>query len=270
MVPLPKKLLTVAGSDSGGAAGLQADLRVWARLGVYGMCAITAVTAQDSTAVHGVHFLPSDFVTAQIRAVCADYGAEGVKSGFLGRAELVEAVAHTLAAFAPPHLVVDPVLVNHQGAAMFAPEVTQAYLDHLLPLAQVVTPNCAEAALLTGQEVHCLADAETAVRRIHDYGAQTVLIKRIPAGGRLVDLLFDGQTSHRLPTPKIDTANTHGSGDTLSAALCAFLAMGDDVLTAVTKAQQFTAQAIANGAAWQMGAGHGPVWPTLGGKLFPE
>ena len=255
----PVKLLTIAGSDSGGAAGLQADLRAWAVLGGYGMSAITAVTAQNSRAVLAVHFLPPDFVAAQIGAVLADYGADAAKTGFLGRVEIVEAVAAALRPFALPHLVVDPVLVNHKGAAMFPPAVTAAYVAHLLPLADLITPNPAEAGLLLGMDVRCLKDGETAVRRLHDLGPKHVLLKRIPAGKRYVDLFYDGQAVHRLAAAKIKTANTHGAGDVLSAAVCFYLARGERMETAVGRAHAFTQTALLNGAPWQLGGGHGPV-----------
>lgn len=259
---IPVRVLTVAGSDSGGAAGLQADLRAWAVLAVYGMSVITAVTAQNSIAVHAVQFMGPELIAAQLDAVLADYGADAVKTGFLGRVEIVETAAKKLAHYATAHLVVDPVLVNHKGVAMFPAEVTAAYRRYLLPLAEVVTPNCHEAGLLAGVEVRCVAEAETAARRLHDLGARNVLLKRIPAGNHWLDLLFDGQTMQRLPTPKIETENVHGAGDTLSAAVCAWLAQGEEMATAVAQAQQFTARAIQNSAGWQLGAGHGPVFAT--------
>ena len=258
---LPSKLLTIAGSDSGGAAGLQADLRAWAVLGAYGMSVITAVTAQNSLAVSAVQWLPPDFITAQLDAVLSDYGADAAKTGFLGRVETIEAAAAGLRRFAVPHLVVDPVLANHKGQAMFDTAVTAAYLAHLFPLADLITPNPAEAALLLNTEIRCLRDGETAVRRLHALGPKYVLLKRLPAGGRLMDLFFDGAICHRLPTTKIQTAHTHGSGDVFSAAVCAFLARGEGMETAVRQAQQFTARAIQTTARWQFSQGHGPVWP---------
>lgn len=260
-MPPPPKLLTIAGSDSGGAAGLQADLRAWAVLGAYGMSVVTAVTAQNSLTVSAVQFMPPDFIAAQLDAVLNDYGAAAAKTGFLGRVETIEAIADSLRRFTVPHLVIDPVLVNHTGAAMFDTAVTAAYRAHLFPLADLLTPNPAEAALLLDMDIRCLADGETAVRRLHALGPKAILLKRIPAGGRLLDLFFDGTTCHRLPTAKIQTANTHGSGDVFSAAVCAFLARGDGLETAVRQAQSFTAAAIQNSANWQFSQGHGPVWP---------
>ncbi len=166
-VPPPPKLLTIAGSDSGGAAGLQADLRAWAVLGAYGMSVITAVTAQNSLAVKAVQFMPPDFIAAQLEAVLSDYGADAAKTGFLGRVDVIETVATHLRQFAVPRVVIDPVLVNHRGESMFPPAVTQAYIDQLLPLAELVTPNLGEAGLLVGEKIETLAEAETAVHHLH-------------------------------------------------------------------------------------------------------
>lgn len=269
----PVKLLTIGGSDSGGAAGVQADLRAWAALGVYGMVALTAVTAQNSLAVNAVEFLSPSFLRAQLDAIFADYGAAGVKTGFFGRAELVEAAASGLRQYAPSIVVIDPVLVNHKGVAMFGEAVLQAYKTHLIPQATIVTPNLHEAALLAGMVIAGWDDVKTAVSHIHKLGAEHVLLKGWREGDTMVDLLFDGQTLRRFTTPIIETNNLHGSGDTLSAAICAFLARGDGMETdgstgelcpplsaSVSRAIAFTHQAIKNGANWQLGQGHGPVW----------
>jgi hydroxymethylpyrimidine/phosphomethylpyrimidine kinase len=259
---IPVKLLTIAGSDSGGAAGLQADLRVWAVLGAYGMSVVTAVTAQNSLAVHAVQFTSAEMIAAQLDAVLSDYGADAAKTGFLGRVEAIETAAAHLRRFAVPRLVVDPVLVNHRGESMFGTAVTHAYLNHLLPLASLVTPNPAEAALLTGLKIENVADGETAVLRLHALGPQAILLKRIPHEGKLVDLFFAGNEMVRLETAVLPTNNTHGSGDALSAAVCAFLAMGDGMETAVRRAHQFTHTAIQNAAPWRLCHGHGPIWPA--------
>lgn len=258
----PAKLLTIAGSDSGGAAGLQADLRAWAVLGAYGMSVITAVTAQNSLAVQAIQTMPPDFIAAQLNAVLSDYGADAAKTGLLGRMDVVETVAVKLRQFDAPHVVIDPVLVNHRGESMFPPAVTQAYLDHLLPLAELITPNLAEARLLSGLAVGTMVEAETAVRHLHTLGPQNVLLKRIPHENQFVDLFYDGTQMVRLKTAVLNTKNTHGSGDTLSAAVCAFIVRGNGMETAVRQAHQFTATAIQNAATWQFSSGHGPVWPT--------
>ncbi len=274
--PLP--LLTIAGSDSGGAAGLQADLKTWAALGAYGMSAITAVTAQNSVTVRGVHFLPPDFVAVQIDAVLSDYGAVAIKTGFLGRVDIIEAVAERLAYWLGggleprPALVVDPVLVNHRGESMFGPEVADAYRRLLFPLADLVTPNAAEAAVLgsggaeeqgsRGVEERRGGGAEEKRResRLDGISASRLLMKGWRRdGGEVVDLYWDGEQTRELSQPRIDTINTHGSGDTLSAAICAFRAQGHDWLEAVNMARAYTHAAIERGAAWRLGEGHGPL-----------
>ncbi len=279
--PLP--LLTIAGSDSGGAAGAQADLKTWAALGVYGMCAITAVTAQNSERVAAVHTLPPAMIAAQIDAVLSDYGAAAIKTGFLGRVEIVEVVAERLAYWAEegrlptrPTIVVDPVLVNHHGEAMFGPEVAAAYRELLFPLADVVTPNWVEAGVLgmtadgrpptaaRGDE-HDDSDLPSAVRGrpsavvLSPHGAARVLVKGWRREDEIVDWYWDGHTTFELTQPRIDTSNTHGSGDTLSAAICAFRAQGHDWPDAIRRARAYTHAAITRGAAWRLGAGHGPL-----------
>jgi hydroxymethylpyrimidine/phosphomethylpyrimidine kinase len=262
----PVKVLTIAGSDSGGAAGLQADIRTFAALGAYGMSVVTAVTAQNSVRVDAVHPLPADFVAAQLDAVLSDYGAAAVKTGFVGRIDLIATLAARLRHHALPHVVVDPVLVNHRGAAMFPPDVTLAYIRHLFPLAELVTPNRQEAALLTGLLVEEVAAMETAARHIHSLGPSAVLIKGGRERGEVVDVFYDGAAIVHLRGPWLDTSNTHGSGDTLSAAAAVFLAQGQSVQTAVQAAQAFTAVAIRRAAGWQLGQGHGPVAQWLVGQ----
>jgi len=263
--PLP--LLTIAGSDSGGAAGLQADLKTWAALGVYGMSAITAVTAQNSARVTAVYFLPPELIAAQIDAVLSDYGAAAIKTGFLGRVDIVKVVAERLAYWSAgglatrPTVVIDPVLVNHRGEAMFGPEVAAAYREHLFPLADLITPNQAEAALLGLVRPGFPPDLSGFRRpdRSTIGGAARVLLKGVERGNERVDLYLDGQIVTELSKPYIDTINTHGSGDTLSAAVCAFVALGHDWPDAIRRAQAYTHAAIASGASWRMGAGHGPL-----------
>ena len=255
----PLKLLTIAGSDSGGAAGLQADLKTWTAVRAYGMSVITAVTAQNSLTVEAIQFMSTDLVLDQLDAVLSDYGADGAKTGFIGRAELVSTIATRLKAYAVPHLVVDPVLVNHKGQAMFPPEVIQTYSQHLFPLAELITPNCREAEVLTGLPVTTLAEMETAARHLHNLGPQSVLIKRGPSSHGIVDLLFDGTTMIPFHSSPINTTNTHGSGDMLSAAICAFLAGGEGVMTAVSQARTLTHTAIHRAITWQLGSGHGPL-----------
>ncbi len=256
----PVKLLTIGGSDSGGAAGIQADLKTWTVLGGYGMSVLTAVTAQNSRTVQEVAWMTPHFVQAQLEAVLGDYGATAVKTGFLGRAELVLAVSSLLQKYRPAHIVIDPVLVNHRGQNMFPDVVRQLYLAYLLPLADLVTPNLGETAvLLQTSTIDSYASLCRAATRLHEIGAKNVLIKGFRDGSDLVDVLFDGHQFTDFRQPHIQTSNTHGSGDTLSAAICAFLAQGLAMETAVTQAQQFTHRAIQRAASWQLGVGHGPL-----------
>ena len=257
----PVKSLTIAGSDSGGAAGMQADLKTWAALGVYGMSVATVITAQNSVAVTAVHPLPADFVAAQLDAVLSDYGADAVKTGFIGRVDLIQTIAAKLSQYQLGNIVIDPVLVNHIGQALFPPEITQAYIDYLLPLADLITPNRREAELSTGLPVNNVPEMITAVTQLHTLGPQNILLKGGRDGDEIVDIFFNGRSIHQLRAPHIDTQNTHGSGDTLSAAVCAFLAQGMGMETAVHRAHQFTQQAIQRAANWQLGQGHGPVAP---------
>ncbi|MEJ2747128.1 MAG: bifunctional hydroxymethylpyrimidine kinase/phosphomethylpyrimidine kinase [Anaerolineae bacterium] len=257
----PVKVLTIAGSDSGGAAGMQADLRAWTVLGAYGMSVVTVVTAQNSVAVTAVHPLPPDFVAAQLDAVLTEYGADGVKTGFIGRTALIETIAAKLRQYQLNNSVIDPVLVNPNGQAMFPTEVTQAYIKHLLPLADLITPNQREAELLTGLPVQSVAEMATAVTHLHALGPKNILLKGGRDGEEIVDIFYDGDKITWLRAPYIDTPNTHGSGDTLSAAVCAYLAQGKGMETAVNQAHQFTYKAIQRAIHWQMGQGHGPVAP---------
>lgn len=267
--PEPAKVLTIAGSDSGGAAGLQADLKTFSALGVYGMSVVTAVTAQNSLAVVGVHYLPADFVGAQLEAVLSDYGATAIKTGFIGQADTIRQVAKQLKDYKASKgkrisLVVDPVLVNHQGERMFGPEVLKAYQHHLLPLADLLTPNLREAELLSGSRLNGLAMVEAAIQVIHSSGPRWVLIKGIRTGIDIVDLLYDGREMSLIRSPHYETQNTHGSGDTLTSAVCAYLAQGHNMAAAVNEAISFTMAAIGRARNWRLGDGHGPLdhWPT--------
>ena len=261
----PVKVLTIAGSDSGGAAGLQADLKTFTALGAYGMSVVTVVTAQNSEEVRAVMPVAADLVDSQLSAVLSDYGAQAVKTGFIGQAEIVGLVAGRLATYRPATLVVDPVLVNYRGESMFPAAVTDAYRDSLLPLATLVTPNPEEAALLSGQVVSGIDDLTAAAGSILALGPAYVLAKGFRDGDEMVDVLVGAGASriYRRPViyrrPAIDTQNTHGSGDTLSAAICVYLAEGQEMETAVEGGLHYTTEAIRRAAGWRLGRGHGPV-----------
>ena len=255
----PLRLLTIGGSDSGGAAGIQADLKTFTVLRVYGMSALTAVTAQNSERVAAVQFLPPEFVAAQIEAVLSDYGADGIKTGFIGQVALVEAIAAVLAGYRHLPVVVDPVLVNHRGQTMFGAEVAAAYGRCLFPLAALITPNRREAEELGGLRVEGVNAGIAAAHRLYAAYARPVLLKAIPDGGELVDILHDGRQITQLRAARQQTTNTHGSGDSYSAAVAVFLAQGRALGEAVAAAHAFTQRAMRAAAAWQMGRGHGPL-----------
>lgn len=262
----PRKLLTIGGSDSGGAAGIQADLKTFSALGVYGMSVLTVVTAQNSVGVAALQPLPPQFIAAQLHSVLGDYGADGAKTGFLGSVAAIEVIAAALADRPVAHLVVDPVLVNQWEEPLFAPDVAAAYRQHLFPLATLLTPNRAEAALLTNRPVADSVAMAAAGAALRAAGAAAVLVTGGREEGQAVDVLCTAAGARVLTSPWIETANSHGSGDTLSAAVAAFLAAGRNLADAVVAAREATHQALVAGAAWQLGAGHGPLchWAIRG------
>ena len=259
--PLP--ILTIAGSDSGGAAGLAADWKTFAALGAYGLGAMTVVTAQNSVEVRRVQFVPPEMVVAQIETVLEDYGAAAIKTGFIGKADTIRAIADCLARWPNIPLVVDPVLVNHKGQAMFPADVVAAYQQHLFPLATLITPNRHEAALLTGLPVTTREEMVAAASQLHTFGSRHVLIKGLREGDTMVDGWWDGAQMVWLEGGRVETGNTHGSGDTLSAAATVFLAQGLEMGVALGRACEFVRGAIGAAAHWHLGAGHGPVNPLF-------
>jgi len=254
-----KRILTVAGSDSGGGAGIQADLKTITVLGAYGMSAITALTAQNTLGVQGVYPVPVDFIRLQMEAVLSDIGADAAKTGMLATPEIVKAVAEELKRFKVELLVVDPVMVAKSGDALLSEEARGTLKESLLPMATLVTPNLPEASVLSGFPVQDLESMKEAARAIRDMGPRYVLIK----GGHLekeaVDLLFDGQKFEAYEAPRLSNRNTHGTGCTYSAALTTFLAQGLPVRDAVAEAKRFITRAIRHGL--PMGSGHGPTNP---------
>ncbi|NIA16647.1 MAG: bifunctional hydroxymethylpyrimidine kinase/phosphomethylpyrimidine kinase, partial [Nitrospiraceae bacterium] len=231
------RVLTIAGSDSGGGAGIQADLKTYTALGVYGMTALTSITAQNTIGVTTVHNLPPEFVAEQIDVVLSDIGADVVKTGMLSNAGIIEAVAQRLAAHAISKIVLDPVMVATSGDPLLQTSARDALAHTLLPLALLVTPNVPEAEVLSGISIANTEDLRLAARAIHELGPQYVLMK----GGHLespdaTDLLFDGARFHEYTAPRIGTPNTHGTGCTYASAIAAYLAKGDDIPNAVAHA----------------------------------
>ncbi len=262
--------LTIAGSDSGGGAGIQADLKTFAALGVYGASAITALTAQNTRGVVAIHAVPAAFVTAQIDAVLSDLAVGAVKIGMLGGAEVVAAVAAGLDRWNAVNVVLDPVMIASSGERLLAADAVDALTRLLIPGARVVTPNLPEAAALTGSGLAADERAMAAqAEQILGLGAQAVLIKGgHGAGAESVDLLVEaGGTVTRLAARRIATRNTHGTGCTLSAAIAAGLAKREDLAAAVGTAKDYVTAAIAAADQLAVGHGHGPLhhfhalWP---------
>ncbi|CAN5536816.1 bifunctional hydroxymethylpyrimidine kinase/phosphomethylpyrimidine kinase [soil metagenome] len=251
--------LTIAGSDSGGGAGIQADLKSFEANGVFGMSIVTAITAQNTVAVTAVHEIPIEVVIAQLDAVASDLPVGAVKTGMLGSSELIEAVAAALGRYSLKPLVVDPVMISKSGFKFLPPEAVDALTRHLLPLADLVTPNAHEAEALAGFPVRTLADARRAAATILDLGPVAVLVK----GGHLddeedaVDVLLDAEGFSEYRAPRVDTPHTHGTGCTYAAAIAANLARGMSLRTAVAEAKEYLTGAIRHAHA--IGSGHGPT-----------
>ncbi|MEU2841115.1 bifunctional hydroxymethylpyrimidine kinase/phosphomethylpyrimidine kinase [Streptomyces sp. NPDC007076] len=259
---VPARVLTVAGSDSGGGAGIQADLKTMLAHGVHGMSVLTAVTAQNSLGVQGAWELPAEAVRAQYRSVVDDIGVQAVKTGMLSSAPLVETVAELLAATGAP-AVVDPVGVSKHGDPLLAAEALDSVRTRLLPVATVATPNLDEVAQLTGIHVEDEAGMRRAAAAVLDFGPRWVVVKGGHLPGDPVDLLTDGTEQHWLRAPRHDNRHTHGTGCTLASAIACRLALGQDVPAAVRGAKEYVTGAIAAG--FPLGAGIGPVdhgWRT--------
>lgn len=252
-----RKALTIAGSDSGAGAGIQADLKTFAALGVYGTSVITAVTAQNTIGVSAICALSPKLVAAQIDAVIGDIGAQAVKTGMLANAGIIDMVAKKIREHRLRNIVVDPVMVATSGDLLIQKSAVAALRTRLIPLATVVTPNLPEAEELTGMKLRSTEEIEEAARRIIALGARSVIIKGGHRKGPAVDLFYDGKKFRALYAPRIRTTSTHGTGCTFSAAIAANLAQGKKLETAVTLAKQFITEAIRR--AFPVGAGHGPV-----------
>jgi hydroxymethylpyrimidine kinase/phosphomethylpyrimidine kinase len=252
-----KKALTIAGSDSGGGAGIQADLKTFSALGVYGMTVITAVTAQNTVRVDGVEGIPARFVGLQFESVLTDLGVDGAKTGMLFNSAIVFTVAEKLRENRIPYLVVDPVMVAKGGSSLLEKEAVHAVKNNLIPLATLVTPNIPEAELLAGMSIESIPAMEDAAYRIADLGCEAVLLKGGHLPGDALDILvFEGHC-HRFSSPRIDTPNTHGTGCTYSAAILSFLIQGIPLVRSVLLAKQYVTAAIEK--AFPLGKGHGPL-----------
>jgi hydroxymethylpyrimidine/phosphomethylpyrimidine kinase len=255
------RVLSIAGSDSGGGAGIQADLKTFSALGCYGMTAITALTAQNTQGVRAIHGVPPEFLAAQIDAVIEDIGADAVKIGMLHAPEIVRTVAHAIRKHGLKNVVLDPVMVATSGDRLIAEETVAVLVQELFPLAAVITPNLDEAELLLGHKINGIAALEPAARELLALGAPNVLLKggHLP-GDEVIDLMLQpGRAPLRLASPRIASRNVHGTGCTLSSAIAAHLATGHGLEDAVRLARAYILGAIAAGADVRTGHGHGPL-----------
>ncbi len=260
-------VLTIAGSDSGGGAGIQADLKTITLLGSYGMSAITALTAQNSSGVFGIHPCPADFVAQQIDAVLTDFGADVIKTGMLFSAEIIQIVAKAVTTFAIP-AVIDPVMIAKGGAPLLQAEAIQALKEEIIPKAFLLTPNLPEAEALVGFTVGNEQQMEQAAVRLQQMGARYVLIKGGHLESAAVDLLLVKETLHRFPSERIKTRHTHGTGCSYASAIATFLAQGEPIEQAVGLAKQFIHEAIRTAPG--LGLGHGPINHFQAAQLFTQ
>ena len=255
-----RRILTIAGSDSGGGAGVQADLKAITLLGGYGMSVLTALTAQNTIGVQAIHEVPVSFVEKQIDSVLSDIGADAIKTGMLSSKEIVEVVAKKIEQYGVEKVVVDPVMVSKSGAHLLQKDARKAVVERLIPLATVVTPNLFEASVLTGRKVNSLDEMREAAAQIWGLGAKNVVIKGGHLKGKAIDILFDGENYTEIEGPRIKTKNTHGTGCTFASAIATLLARGGTVPEAVRKAKNFITMAIRAGLS--LGKGTGPTHPT--------
>ncbi|MDK2880770.1 MAG: hydroxymethylpyrimidine/phosphomethylpyrimidine kinase [Clostridia bacterium] len=252
-----KVALTVAGSDSCGGAGIQADLKTFAALGVYGMSVITAVTAQNTTGVVSVRELDAEIIRDQIDCLFEDIKIDAVKIGMVSSAEIIDVIGERLRAHRARHIVVDPVMVSKSGCHLLRPESREELVKVLFPIAEVVTPNLFEAGVITGMKIENLSQMEEAAVRIHELGAKNVVVKGGHLTGEAVDVLYDGECFRHLRGRRIETKNTHGTGCTFSSAIAAYLADGHPVPEAVRRAKEYITGAIEH--SFSLGRGVGPT-----------
>ena len=249
--------LTIAGSDSGGGAGIQADLKTFSALGVYGTSVLTAITAQNTKSVTGVVEIPLDMIAAQIDAVLSDIGADAIKTGMLSSAGIIETVADRLKSHGAERLVVDPVMVAKSGDHLLQTSAVETLKSVLLPMAMVITPNIPEAEVLVGGSISSIDEMRDAAVSLMDLGPRSVLVKGGHREGDATDIFYDGKEWLELTAPRIQTTSTHGTGCTLASAIAANLALGHDLPDSVRKAKAYLTEAIKN--AFRVGHGHGPV-----------
>lgn len=261
-----KKALTIAGSDSSGGAGIQADLKTFMAFGVYGMSAITAITAQNTVGVQGIFELPTDMITKQMNSIMSDIGTDAAKTGMLSSPEIVHTVAETIKKFNIPNIVVDPVMVAKSGDPLLSENARTVVKEDLLPLATVITPNLFEAEAILRQSIRTVDDMKSAAIELKKIGCRWVVVKggHLTGGKEAIDVVYNGNNLYLMSSPFIQTKNTHGTGCTFSSAIAAGLAKGSDPLAAIRNAKDYIAKAIEN--SFSIGKGHGPTNHLIGIK----
>jgi hydroxymethylpyrimidine/phosphomethylpyrimidine kinase len=269
MIIVMKKVLTIAGSDSGGGAGIQADLKTFSARGVFGMSAITALTAQNTIGVQGVFEVNPEFVGEQIDSVMTDMGADAWKTGMLSNAKIIQIVSDRASRYNVELLVVDPVMVAKSGDPLLQSEAKNTLISKLVPLAYVITPNLHEAKVLTKIDIHNVSEAQEAAIKIHEMGAKNVVVKggHFPDTEDSIDILYDGKYFTKFQAPRFNTKNTHGTGCTFASAIAAELAKGFDIIKAVHTAKAYLTKAIQRADELNIGKGHGPTNHSLGGII---
>jgi hydroxymethylpyrimidine/phosphomethylpyrimidine kinase len=264
-----KKVLTIAGSDSGGGAGIQADLKTFTALGTFGMSAITALTAQNTIGVQGIFEISPEFVGEQIDSIMNDMGADAWKTGMLSNSKIVHTVAEKCKEYEIELLVVDPVMIAKSGDALLKPEAQDSLISELIPLSYVLTPNHHEAEEISGVKIDSLGSAKESAEAIFDLGAKNVIVKggHFSESKEAVDVLYDGKNFHEISAPRINTKNTHGTGCTYASAIAAELTKGKNIIEAVKMAKLYLTEAIKLADKMDVGKGHGPLNHMLGGKV---
>ena len=264
-----KKVLTIAGSDSGGGAGIQADLKSFSARGVFGMSVITALTAQNTIGVQGVFEVDPNFVGKQIDSVMTDMGADAWKTGMLSNAEIIKVVANRASQYKVELLIVDPVMVAKSGHTLLQAEAKTSLITQLIPLAYVITPNLHEAHVLTGIEINNITEVQESAAKIYEMGSKNVVVKggHLPDINESIDILYDGKKFTEYRTPRINTINTHGTGCTFASALAAELAKGNNIKKAVHIAKAYLTHAIQRADDLHIGKGHGPTDHSLGSEV---
>ncbi|SNS25137.1 hydroxymethylpyrimidine/phosphomethylpyrimidine kinase [Anaerovirgula multivorans] len=252
-----KHLLTIAGSDCSGGAGIQADLKTFSALGTYGMSVITAITAQNTQGVDAVVEIDKSMVQAQIDAIFKDIVVDAVKIGMVSNSEIIKQIRYSLEMWQVPFVVVDPVMVSKSGHHLLQPEAKDALIRELLPIATIVTPNIPEAEVILNRQIVTVDDMEAAARDIYELGPKSILVKGGHLEGDAIDVFYDGTTINRISSPRIHKNNTHGTGCTLSSAIASYLALGYDLTPAISKSKDYVTKAIDSGL--EIGKGVGPL-----------